>query len=192
MKSAGKTLFVVALLSTLATGAALADGPPRGGLKDMPANWTGFYFGFNAGYAWAAHEDARFTGDVDGSPGGAGNFFLAGTTAGPVSRDLSVGRNGFTQGLQLGYMRQLGSALVVGLEADIQHASIEGTGSMPGGGFSALTLAAEQDLNWFGTVRARLGVLLGERFLAYATGGFAYGQTEANQISVWQGEILSR
>jgi len=195
MQSAGKTLFVVALLSTLAAGATLADGPPRGGLKDTPAYapypWTGFYLGYNAGYAWATHEDARFTGDVDSGLGGAGNFFLAGTINGPVSRNLSVERNGFTQGLQLGYMRQLGPALVVGLEADIQDASIEGTGSGPAG-FTGLTLAAKQDLNWFGTVRARLGVVLGERFLAYATGGFAYGQTQAtSHLSLAGGNSIS-
>jgi outer membrane immunogenic protein len=198
MQSAGKTLFIVALLSTLANGATLADGPPRGGLKDPPAyapySWTGFYVGYNAGYARAAQDDARFTGDVGsgtGDVGGAGNFFLAGTITSPVSRNLSVERAGFTQGLQLGYMRQLGPALVVGLEADIQHAFIEGTGSGPGG-FSGLTLAAEQDLNWFGTVRTRLGLLLGERLLVYGTGGFAYGQTEAkSHLSLAGGHSIS-
>ena len=32
-------------------------------------------------------------------------------------------------------------------------------------------------LNWYGTVRARLGVAATDRFLAYATGGLAYGRT---------------
>src|SRR5947208_8413398 len=124
MKSAAKLLFVVALLSTLASGATLAGDPPH--LHSFPTRrssdlpWTGFYLGYNAGYAWATHEDARVPGDVDSGLGGVGNFFLAGTINGPVSRNLSVERNGFTQGLQLGYMRQLGPALVGGLEADIQ------------------------------------------------------------------------
>lgn len=35
-------------------------------------------------------------------------------------------------------------------------------------------------MDWFGTVRARLGVLASDRFLVFGTAGLAYGETEAS------------
>jgi outer membrane immunogenic protein len=71
-------------------------------------------------------------------------------------------------GGQIGYNWQgaLYPSLVVGIEADFQGGDI--TGSVG---------SEEQTLNYFGTVRGRLGYAL-ERTLVYGTGGFAYGEVE--------------
>jgi outer membrane immunogenic protein len=71
---------------------------------------------------------------------------------------------------------------VVGIEADFSGAGMSGTqtvtpiiqnngSSLPGGG----SLTAHQDINWFGTVRPRLGYTVTPSLLVYGTGGLAYG-----------------
>ena len=48
---------------------------------------------------------------------------------------------------------------------------------------TTVTIAAEHKLNWFGTLRGRLGVLPTDRFLLYVTGGLAYGELKSNYLS---------
>ena len=69
---------------------------------------------------------------------------------------------GASAGLQLGYNVQLGSA-VIGVEGDLQAAHMTQT---TGAG-------ATHTLEYFGTLRARAGVSLGDRFMPYVTGGVA-------------------
>lgn len=71
---------------------------------------------------------------------------------------------GFIAGLQAGYNFQFGSPFVLGIETDINYSG------MSGGGVG---------LGYFGTVRARLGYSF-DRALVYGTGGFAYGQGNAD------------
>lgn len=70
--------------------------------------------------------------------------------------------SGASAGLQLGYNVQLGSA-VIGVEGDLQAAHMTQT---TGAG-------AIHTLEYFGTLRARAGVSLGDRFMPYVTGGVA-------------------
>jgi len=69
---------------------------------------------------------------------------------------------GASAGLQMGYNVQLGSA-VIGVEGDLQAAHMTQT---TGAG-------AIHTLEYFGTLRARAGVSLGDRFMPYITGGVA-------------------
>ena len=73
-------------------------------------------------------------------------------------------------GGQIGYNWQggfgFGQAWVFGVEADFQGADI-----------SDNAFGVKSQLNWFGTVRGRLGYAF-DRTLVYATGGFAYGEVE--------------
>ena len=66
---------------------------------------------------------------------------------------------------------------MTGIEADIDYANLRRTdaaiGPPMGGGILSTTVATS--LDWFGTVRARLGVLPVNNVLLYATGGLAYG-----------------
>jgi outer membrane immunogenic protein len=91
-------------------------------------------------------------------------------------------------GAQLGYNWQLSPAWLVGLEADIQGGNYKGNADIT---LTTFTTSVEQHSNWFGTVRGRVGVLVGPNILFYGTGGFAYGQTEASQSAIATGFTLA-
>jgi outer membrane immunogenic protein len=131
-------------------------------------SWTGLYGGVNIGYGWS--ESSVAAGAVI-APG-----FL------PVQSMWSfpVGSvNGVIGGGQLGYNYQFaGTAFVVGLEVDFQGADLtggaNGIGASPFAGFAPIVWT-RQTIDWFGTVRGRLGYSILPNLLVYGTGGFAYG-----------------
>ncbi|MBJ3786788.1 outer membrane protein [Devosia sediminis] len=113
------------------------------------AQWTGFYAGVSGGYAW---------GTTVNTP------VLAG---GATDNNAS----GWTLGGQAGYNMDMGG-FVLGGEADLQWANIGYTHTLPGGEkFEAKT-------DFFGTLRARAGVPIGQ-VMPYATLGVAYGRGSA-------------
>ena len=164
-----KTFVAFALGSLALVGvqaASAADLPVRAPYKAPAAiapafTWTGFYFGINGGYG--------------------GNEFKYPFEAPVVSSSgqASLTSSGFLAGGQLGYNWQVGQ-WVWGFETDIQWSNIKGeldaSASTPLG---ALALNAGSELEWFGTVRGRLGYAW-ERLMVYATGGFAYGSVSTN------------
>lgn len=83
--------------------------------------------------------------------------------------------NGFVGGGQIGYDHQIARMFVIGAETDFQGADIK---TRDGAGFYGDIFGAhQQKIEWFGTVRGRVGVTPFDRhFLVYGTGGFAYGQ----------------
>jgi len=167
-----------------------AKAPPV--VVDPGYNWSGFYAGLNFGYGWGR---SAATADFTDSRSGA----LLSSSAGRF--DL----NGVTGGGQIGYNWQR-DTVVLGLEADFQ-------GSARKGSFAALCAGAPdglQDgvctpghrgdntfdpalpvafnltrkLDWFGTVRGRVGVAVMPRVLIYGTGGLAYGRiTTSGSVS---------
>jgi outer membrane immunogenic protein len=176
-------LSTVALLS-LSAGAMAADLPSR---RMAPApmvaavpvfTWTGFYFGVNAGYGWSDHSNDDTivfpAGTFTGVPGG-------GVGAGTITFADSHGdADGWLGGAQMGFNWQFGG-LVVGVEADIQAIDLDRdrgtfaytfTGPVPLG-FTPVRNDVSA-LDWFGTVRARVGFAI-DRVLIYGTGGFAFG-----------------
>ncbi len=149
-----------ALLATIAVigSAAAADMPVKAPVYKAPVvappyNWTGFYIGGNVGYSW---------GKQDLSAGGV-----------PIG---SPNINGVIGGGQIGYNWQI-NQLVLGIEADIQASGQKGDGTfVPGPAALALpTITYDDKLDWFGTVRGRAGYAIVDRWLAYATGGWAFG-----------------
>jgi outer membrane immunogenic protein len=132
---------------------------PAGGYKDVPyvaMDWAGFYAGVNGGGAWAGNNQL-----VD-LVSNSNPFF-------------GVSPSGGFGGGQIGYNWQgiWYPRLVLGVEADIQGAGISDRGSVfdaPSG----LTFHFKSDLDFFGTVRGRLGYAT-DNALLYFTGGFAYG-----------------
>lgn len=83
------------------------------------------------------------------------------------------GFEGVLGGGQLGYNLQATPLLVVGLETDFQGADISERSGNP--------FAARRRVEWFGTVRGRVGVTpFAAPALFYGTGGFAYGRTQPN------------
>jgi outer membrane immunogenic protein len=144
--------------------------------------WTGFYFGVNAGYAWS---DNNQNDNLAFAPG----TFGTGTSAGTISFGNNGNTDGFAGGGQVGFNYQFtpGTGFVVGIEADIQALDLSndrnntftttgGTTVLGAGGVPAGFQPIRNDLSsldWFGTVRGRLGYAF-DRTLVYATGGFAY------------------
>jgi len=172
-----RTLIAGAAFASLlaATGAFAADLPVYSKAPAVAAvyDWTGFYIGTNLGYSWGR-------GSTDGSV--TGTRTVAVLVAPPVTTALAplplVGRadvNGFIGGGQLGYNWQRGSWLL-GLEGDIQFSSERGSGDVCATACPAgFVFTRDYKLDWFGTVRGRVGFLPAERILLYATGGLAYG-----------------
>ena len=145
-------LAISAIALALSAGSAFAaDLPSR---KDAPVyvpppimTWTGVYVGANLGGVW---------GDNSGNSNGW-NLFGAN---GGVTNSLNGGVVG---GGQVGYNYSLTPMFLVGLETDFQ-------------GTSATTGTGTGGLDWFGTVRGRVGVTIMPTLLVYGTGGFAYGE----------------
>ncbi len=128
-------------------------------VRDMPWSWRGFYGGVNAGY----------------SSGGDDNVTLSGPGIGTAIGSLEP--NGWSGGGQIGYNAQFQS-LVFGIEADLQSADIgDGiSGPVPGTGYFA---AASTNVDWFSTLRGRVGYAAGPALL-YATGGFAFADVDTH------------
>lgn len=142
----------------LTVGAMAADLPSRVAPSPVAAvpvfTWTGFYVGVQAGYAWGTSSTA-FTG-----------------AGGVTARDLDS--EGFVGGAHIGYNQQLGS-FVVGIEADLEGASLDGYVGLRFSDGSVLQV--EPDVGLQGSLRARLGVSF-DRALIYATGGLAFASFE--------------
>jgi outer membrane immunogenic protein len=156
-------LSTVALLGLTMTAGA-ADLPRRtvapmvAPIMTVPVfTWTGFYVGVNAGYGFGDMNDTRSYNIPAGlvAPGNPG------------------------------YNIQFG-AFVAGIEADLQYADLGGrnaeqlgggTFTFAPGGINSVITNDVGNLEYFGTVRARLGVAF-DRVLVYGTGGFAYGGTD--------------
>jgi outer membrane immunogenic protein len=131
-------------------------------------NWTGFYVGVNGGYGWEGS-----TGDLVGNSAGLG---IPGAIAGgTIPRALNVQPAGWIGGAQAGYNWQW-DHIVLGVEADIQATGIKQSLTIPLTGLGLLpTLSTgSSELDWFGTVRGRVGYAWNQ-FMVYGTGGLAYG-----------------
>jgi outer membrane immunogenic protein len=179
-----KRIFVAvaAIGSLLTTSAFAADLAPRMYAKAPPLpvvvyDWTGFYVGGNLGYSWGRSSDTSTLTNA------AGTVLL--TT--PGKSDL----NGVVGGGQIGYNWQRQN-WVWGLEADIQGTGEKGSRAFaftPGVGLGIGNFAPgiivpfvlTQKIDWFGTVRGRVGILATPKVLLYATGGLAYGQVNSSE-----------
>ncbi|HBF55174.1 MAG TPA: porin family protein, partial [Afipia sp.] len=98
---------------------------------------------------------------------------LSGVTA---SNNFDLAPRGYNGGLQAGYNWQRGN-VVYGLESDIQYSTQETDRSCLFTCTAATSAVYRQKLDWFGTVRARIGYGVGPT-LFYATGGLAYGEVK--------------
>jgi len=177
-----RTLFAAAAMAALAAAiqpAAAADMPVK---ARPPAaavwSWTGFYIGGNVGYSWGRSDTtAQFFNNASGA--------LLSTSS--AEFDL----NGWVAGGQIGHNWQSGN-WVWGIEADFQWTGQDGNAlftctptagtctptAVPAGTFT--TASISQSLDWFGTLRLRVGVILVPTVLAYVTGGLAYGRIDSD------------
>ena len=163
---AGAIATVMATMWTI--GAASAADLPRPIYTKAPPpmvplmyNWTGFYAGVNVGGSWG-HQDTTLG-------------------SGPVTVTNSNHIDGVIGGAQVGYNWQgLGSPWVFGLEADIQGSGQNASNALAIASIPTASIAYEDKLDWFGTVRGRIGYAVGDqgRWLPYITGGLAYGESK--------------
>ncbi len=162
-----KRLFAAAVAAVISFGgaASAADVYHGDGYKDGPAyvpvnSWTGFYFGANGGYAWA-NDNSNITSFVEGEP---------------LLTSSGFDSKGAFGGAQVGYNWQSGN-FVLGFETDLQGADIQSDKNVVP--FPGINRHLTQNIDWFGTVRGRVGYAF-DRTLLYFTGGFAYGNVNSS------------
>ncbi|MGT2434967.1 outer membrane protein [Bradyrhizobium betae] len=183
---------MAAALSLFTTGALAADMAPRPYVKapvmvDPVWSWTGFYVGGNGGYSWGrSRTDVSYFNPVTG-------LGIA-PPAGSIT-NAAFDMNGGIAGGQAGYNWQSAN-WVYGIEGDLQWSGEKGSAVyncvgtavpaggvclpgltfLPAGGLAGTTLTIDQSLQWFGTVRGRIGILATPKVLFYGTGGLAFGE----------------
>jgi outer membrane immunogenic protein len=160
-------LAAASLLALAAGSAQAADlygargyggGYKDGGAPYPALNWTGFYFGANGGGAWGASSDQlAYATNSFGGLAPSGGF--------------GGGQFGFNWQGFLGYR-----PLVLGIETDLQGSAIEEKG------IDRTSATYKSNLDYFGTVRGRVGYAA-DSVLLYFTGGFAYGAVKNNVVN---------
>jgi outer membrane immunogenic protein len=206
-----RKLVLIALAAVVSAPAAYAaDLSAAYPVKAAPVvvvvrDWTGFYAGANIGYGFGAgghstggqtyyentsHDSQDFEWYGDGGP----------------SWNMSADLDGVIGGGQVGYNFQVNPSFVLGVEADFQWSGLSGDSTAtdattiplypaasPAGPHDwALygTARVKQDVEWYGTVRGRIGVTtLDNALLIYGTGGLAYGKVR--QDLNYSGEFLA-
>ena len=141
--------------------------------------WAGPYLGLNAGYGFGkSNTDTVISDSTVGTP--------------LVATSTSSKLDGMIFGAQAGFNWQSGP-WVAGIEADIQSSQQPGrtttfdcagatcNSALGALGFDApVSARMEQRLEWFGTLRARLGATPTPESLIYATGGLAVGRIKTS------------
>jgi outer membrane immunogenic protein len=158
---------IVAFVALLAPPALAADmavkAPPS---ADVPVyDWAGFYLGIEGGGGFGSTSHAFAAAPSGANSGGSSN--------------LKGGLAGGTYGYNFQFGRW-----VAGFEGDFSWSGISdtfiansGTPTFCPAGFPCYT-----SLEWLGTDRVRLGYAF-DRYLAYATGGVAYGNVLATILN---------
>jgi outer membrane immunogenic protein len=127
--------------------AGLAMFAPAALANERPFSWTGLYVGVQGGAIWTK-ADHSFS--FAGAPADNSNAF------------------GGVAGGHIGYNLQ-GGNVVIGIEADIEQGFVDGKFV----NFAGAGSSGASELNWQGSVRARLGLVSG-RSLFYLTAGRAF------------------
>lgn len=128
-------------------------------------DWTGFYIGGQIGGAWS---DGTLT------------FF----DSGPPPPVNNMSDSGFAGGGRVGYDFQV-DQWVLGAVADINATDLSDSNVIPFANNS-------YDVDYVGSVRGRVGYLVSDSFLAYATGGWAYASVDyTNQFLNWPTQTIS-
>jgi outer membrane immunogenic protein len=163
---------LAAVAMTAAVGgmnaASAADLPVKAPYLKAPVamvyDWTGFYIGVNAGVG-VGRDYTRL------AILGGGNSFEA-SYLNPL---------GGVGGGQAGYNWQLPKSafgsIVLGVEADLQGTGMRDNFNCLIGCSPGQNLNFNQRLDWFGTVRGRVGIATGP-VLSYVTAGWAYGSVK--------------
>jgi outer membrane immunogenic protein len=163
-----KLLLATAAVVALSAGSGSAADLSRPVMKAPPvvappcAQFGGGYIGANVGwgyYDYKYHDKGNLVQQIDSDL--------------PTSAQLKDDRvNG---GVQIGYNWQ-SRCTVFGIEADWSWTNAKASDTfLDGDGGTQDALSIESRMKWFGTVRARTGVVV-DNVLLYVTGGLAYAR----------------
>jgi outer membrane immunogenic protein len=171
MKKLTTTIVTIALIGTPAFAAPLPPPAPV-------YNWTGWYVGVNAGASFGnVKTDFNATPVIFGPQQVTPGFGFS-------DRKYP---DGFIGGGQIGYNWRYSPLIIAGIEADFQgalerdSANLSNPFSFPIPAVALVTGTGTTDytakIDWFGTVRARIGYVWGNGdVMSYLTGGLAYGR----------------
>lgn len=176
MKFILRSATMASLLALGVVGAHAADLTYEPAPVAVPEvfNWTGFYVGVHGGIG-GGNLDSSYLSPLYDGEGGSYQY----------KSDLSDNAFGAFGGAQVGYNYQFAPNWVVGAEADIAASGIkaehnenytyyeDGIGSDDGFNHS------EAKIDWFGTIRGRIGYAW-DNLLVYGTGGAAYGSVKVS------------
>lgn len=163
MKRIALLLAAWALATPAFAADIIAEEPPALAPVEVAAyNWTGLYVGGQAGVAGG------------GSTGAIGNNL--GIGFGELGLDtIQDGMDvGFTGGVHVGYDYQVNNIIVGGV-VDLNY--IDSERSIGFGIGSNDIYSVDVDVNYFGTVRGKVGLAY-DRVALYATGGLAYADID--------------
>jgi outer membrane immunogenic protein len=128
-----------------------------------PFNWNGFYLGANVGGAWASNAVSQSNLVKNGN------------------RDFNVTSSGVVGGGQFGYNLVAAPNWLLGVEADVSGADLNGATTNPDSG-----VKFNEKIDAFGTVRGRVGYVV-NNWLFYGTGGFAWSDDTFTRTQVAAG-----
>ncbi|MDX2346980.1 MAG: outer membrane beta-barrel protein [Legionella sp.] len=138
----------------------------KDGVDSALKKWEGFYLGANIGYGMNPNNVSIIP--FQSTPAGIAYYS-------PLLVHLQS--SGFLGGGQLGYNWTY-NRLLFGMETDLDYASVDGTNSITFIPVNYLiNHSVTQELNWFGTVRAKLGKIVSNTMLPYVTGGFSFANS---------------
>jgi outer membrane immunogenic protein len=160
---------VLAAVFVLGSGlsAFAADMVEEVVVVDTAYNWSGVYVGANLGWAWT-DTDITDLGSLDDA------IFFPGFTT-------NFDADGVAVGAHAGYNYQLSNNVVVGGEVDFvwTDANDATISDLDSGDGQVGDDYVSTSLDWYGTVRGRLGYAA-DRFLPYVTGGLAFGRVDVS------------
>jgi outer membrane immunogenic protein len=191
------TIPIAIVTGLIAPAALAADIGVKAPLAPPPApvyNWTGWYVGVNAGASFG-HATTDFNAAPITTQPLSNHFASAAGLVGPDSAQP----DGFMGGGQIGYNWQWSPLIVLGVEADIQGALEKDTATLPNSftipaviGTTAQTSVTDYStkIEWFGTVRGRIGYVWGNgNVMSYLTGGLAYGKVDVEGTNTVSGSF---
>ena len=180
--NARRLLTAAIALIGLTAIAAAADLPARTYTKApeyVPTcAWCGWYIGANGGGTWD---------DNTGGLTGFTTLFAPEVALGLTPSSLGAKHEGGFGGGQFGF-NWAASNWLVGFEADIQGADIGRTNTIavPIPDVLSSVSTGRDHIDWFGTVRGRLGATFGN-VLFYGTGGLAFGGVDSSVSNAFPG-----